>query len=388
MALNRSILWYRLLHAAGMALVLGVGLCHAQVREFQSSQQAFQVETVVEGLSNPWGVTFLPNGDILVTERSGTLRLAQNGRLLTAPIAGLPDIEEVGQGGLLGIALHPDFARNRWVYLAYAGEENGEHNTEVMRGRLEESALVDVQTVFTALPKTRGGRHFGSRLVFAPDKTLYVSLGDRGASPSLGYEHPSQILSSHTGSLIRINDDGSVPDDNPFLGNRDAQPEIFTYGNRNIQGMTLHPQTNQVWTHEHGPQGGDEINIMHAGVNYGWPVITYGRNYGFGTKIGEGTHKAGMEQPVYTWVPSIAPSGMTFYNGDKLKGWTGDLFVGSLKFGLLVRLDVEGDTIKGEERLLKSEYGRIRDVVQGPDGYLYLLTDARNGKLLKIAPRP
>jgi glucose/arabinose dehydrogenase len=388
MALNRSILRYWLLHAAGMALVLGVGLCHAQVREFQSSQQAFRVETVVEGLSNPWGMTFLPNGDILVTERSGMLRLVQNGRLLEAPIAGLPDIEEVGQGGLLGIALHPDFARNRWVYLAYAGEENGEHNTEVLRGRLEGSALVDVQTVFTALPKTRGGRHFGSRLVFAPDKTLYASLGDRGASPSLGYEHPSQILSSHTGSLIRINDDGSVPDDNPFLGNRDAQPEIFTYGNRNIQGMTLHPQTNQVWTHEHGPQGGDEINIMRAGVNYGWPVITYGRNYGFGTKIGEGTHKAGMEQPVYTWVPSIAPSGMTFYTGDKLKGWTGDLFVGSLKFGLLVRLDVEGDTITGEERLLKSEYGRIRDVVQGPDGYLYLLTDARNGKLLKITSRP
>ena len=386
MALNQSKLSWCVLQVAGISLIACADHSHAQVRNFRSSQLAFQVETVVEGLRHPWGMAFLPNGNVLITERPGTLRVVRNGRLVDPPISGLPEIEEIGQGGLLGIALHPDFVRNRWVYLSYTGKAGGNYGTEVLRGKLDGLALVDVETVFKALPKVRGGRHFGSRLVFAPDGTLYVSLGDRGASPSRGYNHPSQVLNNHIGSLIRINEDGSVPADNPFIGRSDAKPEIYTYGNRNMQGMTLHPQTRQIWTHEHGPQGGDEINIMRAGVNYGWPVITYGVNYGFGTKIGEGTHMEGMEQPVYKWVPSIAPSGMTFYSGDRLPGWTGDLFVGSLKFGLLVRLDMDGDRITGEERLLKSEYGRIRDVVQGPDGYLYLLTDAWNGKLLKIAP--
>jgi len=236
------------------------------------------------------------------------------------------------------------------------------------------------------LPKTKGGRHFGSRLLFAPDKTLYISLGDRGFKPSLCQKHPSQQLDNHLGSLIRIKDDGSVPSDKPFVGRPDIKPEIYTYGNRNMQGMALHPETRQIWTHEHGPQGGDEINIMQPGVNYGWPVITYGVNYGIGTKICEGTHKQGMQQPNYKWVPSIAPSGMAFYTGDELPGWKGNLFVGSLKFGLLVRLELDGNEIIGEERLLNDEYGRIRDIVQGPDGYLYLVTDVAIGALLRIGP--
>lgn len=367
-----------------VVLLVTAGNAHAKL--FQSSQQAFEVETVVDGLRNPWGMAFLPDGGVLVTERSGELRMVEDGKLLAAPIAGLPEIREIGQGGLLGIALHPRFDQNRLVYLSYAGEEDNRYGTEVLRGRLEGMTLESVQVIFRALPKSRGGRHFGSRLLFAPDGTLYVSLGDRGASPAQGRRHPSQNLEDHIGTLVRINDDGSVPSDNPFVNREGARPEIYTYGNRNMQGMALHPQTKQVWTHEHGPMGGDEINIMRAGINYGWPVITYGKNYGSGSQIGEGTHKQGMEQPVYKWVPSIAPSGMAFYTGNKLAGWTGDLFVGSLKFGLLVRLDVDGDRVSGEERLLYSEFGRIRDVKQGPDGNLYLLTDASDGKLLRINP--
>jgi glucose/arabinose dehydrogenase len=325
-------------------------------------------------------MVFLPSGDILVTERSGRLRLIKRGRLLGSPIAGLPRIREKGQGGLLGITLHPDFKNNRWIYLAYAGKGKGCYGTEVIRGRLDGLRLNDVQIIFRALPKSGGGRHFGSRLVFGRDGTLYISLGERGQRPA------AQDLNDHRGSLIRVNDDGSVPQDNPFVGRPGVKPEIYTYGNRNMQGMALHPFSGDIWTHEHGPQGGDEINIMKPGVNYGWPVITYGVNYGIGTKIGEGTHKKGMAQPIHTWVPSIAPSGMTFYTGDKFPRWKGHLFVGSLKFGLLVRLDVDGNRIQQEERLLNGRYGRIRDVVQGPDGYLYVLTDEPDGQLLRLTP--
>ena len=352
----------------------------------KSDQHNFKLTVVVEDLVHPWGMAFLPDGNVLVTERPGDLRLIKNGRLVQTPIAGLPDIRQVGQGGLLGIALHPDFSRNRLVYLSYAGEHRGRYGTEVLRGRFDGLRIHSVETIFKALPKVRGGRHFGSRLLFASDGTLFVTLGDRGFSPSKGRDHPSQQLENHLGSLIRINSDGSVPTDNPFVSRQDAKAEIYTYGNRNMQGMALHPETKQVWTHEHGPQGGDEINIMRPGINYGWPVITYGVNYGIGTKIGEGTSKPGMEQPIYKWVPSIAPSGMAFYSGDKFPQWKGNLFVGSLKFGLLLRLELNNGKITQEERLLHFAYGRIRDVVQGPDGYLYLLTDAADGKLLRITP--
>ncbi len=365
--------------------VIALGLLACQISMLNadvidSQQHRFNVEVITGDLEHPWGLAFLPAGDMLVTERAGRLRRIEGGSLRPTPIAGLPKIQEKGQGGLLGIALHPDYAQNRWLYLAYAAGSWGSYNTEVLRGRFDGSQLNEVQTIFKATPKSRGGRHFGSRLVFGRDRMLYISLGDRGERSS------AQDLSDHRGTLIRVRDDGSAPPDNPFVGQAKARPEIYTYGNRNMQGMTLHPVTGAVWTHEHGPQGGDEINIMQAGVNYGWPVITYGANYGLGTQIGEGTHKEGMAQPIYKWVPSIAPSGMTFYTGAAFPNWQGDLFVGSLKFGLLVRLEVQGEQVVSEERMLDRRYGRIRDVVQGPDGYLYLLTDDRDGQVLRLTP--
>lgn len=359
-------------------MLLGVST-EAQAERFGTQLYDVEVSVVTDGLSHPWGLAFLPGGDILITERGGTLRLVRDGKVLRDPVAGLPPIDQHGQGGLLDVALHPEFAENRLIYLSYAGRGDDGYSTEVLRGRLEGDALTDVEVIFRAAPKTDGKRHFGSRLLFGPDGKLYVSLGDRGDRPS------AQDLSSHNGSLLRLNPDGSVPEDNPFVGREGAQAEIWTYGNRNMQGMALRAN-GQIWTHEHGPQGGDEVNRMRAGMNYGWPVITYGRNYGIGTKIGEGTEKPGMVQPVHTWVPSIAPSGMAFYNGDAFPAWQGDLFVGSLKFGLLVRLTLNGDEIVTEERLLDNAYGRIRAVAEGPDGLLWLLTDDRNGKLLKLTP--
>jgi len=345
----------------------------------KSELQDFRVETVVTGLDHPWGMAFLPDGGILVTERAGTLRVVRAGKL-SAPVTGLPLIEEWGQGGLLDVALHPDYTRNKLVYLSYAGVEDGKAGTEVLYGRFDGQRLHDTKVIFKALPKRSAHQHFGSRLLFHPDGTLYVSLGERGA------KEQAQNLSNHLGTIVRIMPDGKIPQDNPFVVRGDARPEIYTYGNRNVQGLALRPGTNQVWAHEHGPQGGDEVNLIRAGVNYGWPVITYGVNYGTGTKIGEGTHKAGMEQPKLKWVPSIAPSGMTFYDGDKFPKWRGSLFVGALKFELLVRLTLDGDEIVGEERMLEHKLGRIRDVRQGPDGYLYLLTDESDGGLYRLVP--
>lgn len=363
-----------------LAAVLLVGMsAEGRAERFPTERHDVEVSVVTDGLIHPWGLAFLPHGDILITERRGNLRLLRDGVLLPDPVAGLPPIDQHGQGGLLDVTLDPDFAENRLVYLSYAGRGDDGYSTEVLRGRLEGDALVDVEVIFRAVPKTDSKRHFGSRLLFGPDGKLYVSLGDRGDRPS------AQDLSSHNGSLLRLNPDGSVPADNPFVGRDGAQPEIWTYGNRNMQGMALRAN-GQIWTHEHGPQGGDEVNLMRAGVNYGWPVITYGRNYGIGTKIGEGTEKAGMAQPVHIWVPSIAPSGMAFYSGDAFPAWKGDLFVGSLKFGLLVRLTLKGDEIVAEERMLDDAYGRIRAVAEGPEGLLWLLTDERNGKLLKLTP--
>ena len=367
-------------------MMLAPNLCFAAATEFSSEKHTISVEVVISGLDHPWGMAFLPDGDLLITERSGQLRRVHNWTLLEEPISGLPDIEEVGQGGLLDITPDPDFANNRLIYLSYAGEEDGNYGTEVIRGVLQGTAISDTKVIFRALPKIGGGLHFGSRLAFAEDRTLFITLGDRGASPAKGRGHPAQQLSNHPGSLIRINADGSVPLDNPFINKADAKPEIYSYGHRNMQGMAVHPQTQAVWTHEHGPQGGDEINIERPGLNYGWPVITYGVNYVIGTQIGKGTHGTGMEQPLYKWVPSIAPSGMMFYTGDKFPEWKDNLFVGSLKFGLLVRLELSGDTITHEERLLNNRFGRIRDVIQGPDGYIYLLTDEVNGQLLRLGP--
>jgi glucose/arabinose dehydrogenase len=363
-----------------------IATANAQGLRFRAEDVAFHVEIVFEGLEHPWGMVFLSDGDMLITERTGNLRLVQDWQLLDKEVSGLPEIDEIGQGGLLGIALHPQFESNHLVYLSYTGQEQRLNGTEVLRGKLQDGRLEDIEVIFRALPKQRGGYHFGSRLVFADDGTLFISLGERGANPGLGRRHPAQQLNNHLGSLIRINDDGTIPNDNPFQDPAMARPEIYTYGNRNMQGMAIHPGTKEIWTHEHGPQGGDEVNIMKPGINYGWPVITYGANYGTGSRIGEGTHRQDMRQPLHKWVPSIAPSGMMFYTGDQFPSWQGDLFVGSLKFGQLVRLGLSGDVVDEEERLLNFEYGRIRDVVQGPDGFIYLLSDSNNGKLLRLRP--
>jgi len=347
---------------------------------FKSGNVSFKAQTVADKLSHPWGMAFLPDGNILVTERTGQLRLVENGKLKPTPISGLPEIAVIGQGGVLDVALHPDFENNQWIYLSFSAKGKDGYGTEVIRGRLDGMELKDISKIFTASPKGDGGRHihFGSRLLTTPDGKLFITLGDRGD------QDRAQKLDDHAGSLIRLNDDGSVPEDNPFINTKNAKPESYTLGNRNMQGIALQPGTNLLWTHEHGPQGGDELNIMTPGTNYGWPVITYGVNYGIGTKIGEGTEKEGMAQPVHYWIPSIAPSGMVFYTGDKFPEWKGNLFVGSLRFGQLVRLEIQDGKVINEERMINGKHGRIRDVRQGPDGALYLLTDESNGELLRL----
>jgi glucose/arabinose dehydrogenase len=363
----------------GTAFALGATAAHAQAT--RSEAHDFRLVRVVEGLEHPWGLAFLPDGRMLVTERPGRLRIVDaGGRLVSRPVAGLPEIAAYGQGGLLDVALHPRFPENNLVYLSYAARGEGGVGTEVARGRLSANRLDDVQVIFRQQPKGNSGRHFGSRLVFDRDGFLYITLGDRGEMER------AQRPGDHAGSVIRLHDDGRVPKDNPFVGKPGWKPEKYTLGNRNIQGAALHPQSGLLWTHEHGPQGGDEINVIRAGVNYGWPVITYGVNYGFGTKIGEGTHKMGLAQPLHYWVPSIAPSGMAFYTGERFPGWRGDLFVGALRDQMLVRLKLDGEKIVKEERLLKNTIGRIRDVRNGPDGLLYLLTDEPRGVLVRLEP--
>ena len=350
-------------------------------RPLQSQEHAFRVVRVTEGLQNPWGLAFLPDGRMLVTERAGRLRLVgRDGKLEAQPVAGLPQVAEVGQGGLMDVALHPRFADNRLVYLSYSARGADGTGTELARGRLEGGRLENVEVLFRQAPKGDTGRHFGSRIVFDRAGFLFLTLGDRGEMER------AQKPGDHAGSVIRLHDDGRIPSDNPFAGKPGWKAEKYTLGNRNMQGAALHPQSGLLWTHEHGPQGGDEINVIRPGVNYGWPVITLGVNYGIGTKIGEGNAKAGMAQPLHYWVPSIAPSGMAFYSADKFPNWRGDLFVGSLKYGQLVRLRLEGEKVVKEERLLNGMLGRIRDVRAGPDGFLYLLTDESNGAIARLEP--
>jgi glucose/arabinose dehydrogenase len=363
------------------ALAVPAPATFAQQRNFSSEKHSFRLVTLVEGLENPWSIAFLPDGRMLVTERPGRLRIvSKDFRLEPSPVEGLPPIVEAGQGGLFDVVLHPRYAENGWIYISYNGAGSGGWGTELLRARLEGNRLADTQVLFRLQPKSRTGQHFGGRIVFDRKGFLYLTLGDRGD------KERAQRLDDHAASVIRLHDDGRVPADNPFVNRPGARPEKFTLGNRNMQGAALHPQTGELWTHEHGPQGGDEVNVMRAGRNYGWPVITFGVNYGIGTKIGEGTAKAGMEQPIYYWVPSIAPSGMTFYTGDRFPDWRGNVFVGSLKFQLLARLELDGEKVVKEERLTRGKLGRIRDVRTGPDGYIYLLTDAPDGVLARIEP--
>jgi aldose sugar dehydrogenase len=336
------------------------------------------VVQVAGPLEHPWGMAFLPGGDLLITERPGRLRMLRDGVLDPAPLTGVPEVYASGQGGLLDVALDPDFASNRLIYLSYAGRGAGGAVTRVVWARLAEGGLEDLVVIFEAMT-AGGGRHFGSRLGFDHDGYLFITLGERGES-----QH-AQELGDLAGKVVRLHPDGRVPDDNPFVGRADAAPEVFSYGHRNPQGLAVHPETGAVWVEEHGPRGGDEINLVTAGTNYGWPVITYGRAYS-GLSIGEGSAKEGMAQPVHYWVPSISPSGMAFYEGDAFPQWQGDLFVGGLSGELLARLELDGQQVTQEERLLEGVLGRIRDVRVGPDGYLYLLTDYDEGALWRLEP--
>ncbi len=388
MRAGRLMIWFlrqALIKFSGLALLVVV-LCIATIlamaaesRVVQSEKHAFRIVTLVEGLAHPWSLAFLPDGRMLVTERPGRLRIvSRDFRLDPKPIEGVPQVAAVGQGGLFDVVLHPKYAENGWIYLSYSGPGDGGWSTELMHAKLDGHRLVQSQVLFRLEPKSRTGAHFGGRIVFDRQGHVYLTLGDRGE------QERAQRLDDHAGSVIRLHDDGRVPADNPFVKRAGAKPEKFTLGNRNMQGAALHPKTGELWTHEHGPQGGDEVNVMRAGRNYGWPVITYGVNYGIGTRIGEGTHKPGMEQPLHKWVPSIAPSGMAFYEGDKFPAWRGNLLVGALKDQMLARLELDGEKVTKEERLIKNAIGRIRDVRVGPDGYVYLLTDESNGVLARL----
>jgi len=353
-----------------------------EVRAFQSSDYALKLVTVTDGLRHPWGMAFLPDGRMIVTEREGDIRLVTPDGEKSRPLTGAPKAYVGGQGGILDIALDPNFADNSLVYISFSEPGPGGAGTAVLRATLDLAAqsLSGGEIIFRQEPKTGGGRHFGSRLVFAPDGTLFITVGERGERDR------TQDFTINRGQVIRINPDGTIPADNPFVGVAGRRPEVWSYGHRNPQGAALHPQTGRVWTVEHGARGGDEINLPEAGGNYGWPVISYGRHYS-GAKIGVGTEQAGYEQPLYYWDPSIAPSGMAFYTGDVFDKWRGDLFIGSLKFGLLVRLELDGTRVTGEERLLDGLDDRVRDVRQGPDGLLYLLTDDYDGRILRLEPR-
>lgn len=350
-------------------------------------ENALTVETVATGLVHPWGIAFLPDARMLVTERGGTLRMIGRDGTVSAPLAGVPTVQARGQGGLLDVAVDPKFATNQFVYLSYA--ESGSAvpsgdastaGTAVARARLADSGLTDVRVIYRQEPKVSGGNHFGSRIVFRNDGTLFITQGDR-------FEHRNQAqdLSSGLGKVVRINSDGTIPRDNPFVGRADARPEIWSYGHRNVQAATLHPETGQLWTVEHGAAGGDELNHPEAGKNYGWPVITYGRDYN-GSKIGEGAVKDGMEQPVYYWDPVIAPSGMVVYTGAAFPSWKGNILVGGMASNALVRLVMEHGTVAREERYLGELHERIRDVQQGPDGLLYVITDSEQGRVLRLRP--
>ncbi len=341
-----------------------------------------RVTDVARGLEHPWGLEFLPDGRMIVTERPGRLRIVGRDGRLSPPVTGVPPVAARGQGGLLDVALDPQFAKNRIIYLSFAESgSGGTAGTAVARGRLNAAAtaLTDVRVIYRQQPKVAGNGHFGSRIVVRRDGTLFITQGDR-----MNYREQAQDLSSLLGKIVRINSDGSIPRDNPFVGRKGARPEIWSYGHRNLQSAVLHPDTGALWTVEHGARGGDELNHPEAGKNYGWPVISYGVEYS-GRRIGEGkTAQAGMEQPVYYWDPVIAPSGMEIYTGDAYPGWKGSMFIGSLQPGLLVRLAMANGKVSREERYLASLRERIRDVKQGPDGLLYMITDDEDGRIIRL----
>ncbi len=346
---------------------------------FDSEKLSFAVDTLATGLENPWGMAFLPDGRILIAERPGRLRIWEDGTLKEGGVAGLPEIWARGKGGLLDVVLHPDYTNNQWIYLVHAATGEGDGgSTAISRGRLEGDELLDVETLFHGKPHTRAGQHFGSRLVFDGQGYMFSTIGDRGVMDT------AQDLESHNGTVLRLHDDGRVPEDNPFAGDPDALPEIWSYGHRNIQGMQFRPGSDELWTHEHGPKGGDEINIIHRGGNYGWPEVTHGINYD-GTIITPDTTKPGMIDPLLHWTPSIAPCGMTFVYGDRYPEWQGNLLVGALANQHIHRVELRDTTVVHTERILEG-MARFRDIRHGPDGYLYVLTE-EPGLFFRIIPQ-
>jgi aldose sugar dehydrogenase len=346
----------------------------------RSALHDYRVVTVVEGLVQPWSIASLPGGDMLVTERPGRLRIIRQGKLVEQPVDGVPTALHSSQGGLLEVMPHPNFSSNRLLYLTYSkpSADGKQATTALVRGRFENDRLTSVEQLFESISQGRG--HFGGKIAFDKNGFLFLTLGDRQVPPEGNLEaHPAQDLSNHHGKMIRLHDDGKVPADNPFVSRTGARPEIWSYGHRNIQGIAIHPETGDVWTNEHGPQGGDELNRLQAGANYGWPVIGFGVNYNTGLAIHTGTHRQGMQQPVHIWVPSIGISGMMIYTGDKFPQWRGNMFVGGMVGQQLGRLTLQGQRVTSEETLVQQQ-GRIRDVRQGLDGFIYLVTDDRDGK--------
>ena len=346
-----------------------------------SEHYRLRVVTVADGLDHPWSLAWLPDGRMLVTERPGRMRLVTPEGELSDPLGGLPKIAAGGQGGLLDVLVDPAFDETAAIYFTYAEPGPRGRGTAAARAVLDGMTLRDTVILFRQVPKSGGGRHFGSRLALAGDGTLFITIGDRGE------REKAQSLSVNRGQVLRVGTDGRIPQDNPFAGGSEARPEIWSYGHRNPQGAAIHPVTGALWIHEHGARGGDEINIPAAGLNYGWPRISYGTHY-FGGKIGIGHAAPGLEQPVHYWDPSIAPSGMAFVTGDRFAKWSGNLLVGALKSRMLVRMELDGATVRGEEHMLRELRERIRDVRQGPDGHIYLLTDSGNGRILRLEPAP
>ena len=357
--------------------------------QFKSALHDYRVVTYVDALVQPWSIAFLPGGDTLITERPGRLRIVRQGKLVAQPVDGVPKVFHSSQGGLLEVMPHPNFATNRLLYLSYSkpAATDAEARTALVRARFENDRLVDVKEIFDAV--AQGRNHFSGKIAFDKNGYLFLTLGDRQVPPEGNLEaHPAQDLTNHHGKIIRLHDDGRVPADNPFVSRAGAKPEIWSYGHRNVQGLAIHPETGDIWADEHGPQGGDEVNRIQAGRNYGWPVIGFGVNYTTGLAIHSGTQRQGMEQPARVWVPSIGISGMMFYTGTRFPEWRGNMFIGGMAGQQLSRLTLNGQRIVSEEALVP-QMGRIRDIRQGPDGLIYLVTDDRDGKptpILRMEP--
>jgi glucose/arabinose dehydrogenase len=372
-----------ILLTSSMVMMSNISITDSKDASAQLTEANLKLDTVATGLKMPWATAFLPNGDLLVTERGGKLRLVKDGKLDPQEISGVPEVWYKGQGGLLDVVLHPDYAKNGWIYISYSspkaeGEEgdDGGANTALIRAKLKDHALVDVQKVFKAIPNVKGNVHFGGRIIFDKKGYVFLSLGERGQKEN------AQNLSKDQGKVVRLHEDGKIPTDNPFVKTAGARPEIWSYGHRNPQGLVIHPTTGVIWEHEHGPQGGDELNIVEKGKNYGWPLITYGIDYD-NSIISKDTAKTGLEQPVTFWKPSIAPCGMTVVTSPNFKEWNGDLIVGSLKFMQLQRLVLKGNKVTKREVMFEG-IGRVRDVRQGPDGNIYVVLES-SGQIVRIS---